>query len=355
MHVKQALYTLGGALGGGVGGLLFAVLGVLAGADARTTFGIALVAGALAFAVWEAGGRRARLLQLDQETPQRWLHLGPNRWALRNGVSLGFAATTRIGFPLWYVLPITSFVAGNLWFGPLLWGTYGIARTSLAWFMLHVMRHRRPDSVLDELIRLQPRVRRAAGGLLALDCVAFLALAVLSSGESSSRGAASAPRADSTVACSARAEPSPSEGLREGEGVVVSAARLEGGGRFALYSFDDPPARTRIGGRRTWLWKTPVSLTADRSVVLSVHARSVGTARLVFARQPKSFTAADRATRFRSCTADEPQFSGAGTVGPATGWGGSIVTLERRQCLRLQVVAGGRRSTLRVPLGRRCP
>jgi heme exporter protein D len=177
-YVKQLLYTLGGTLGGAAAGLLFAALGVLVGDDPRTAIASAAIAVAAMLGVWEAAGRRARLLQLDQETPQRWMHFGPIRWPLANGAALGFAVTSRLGFPLWYVLPILSFASGTLWFGPLLWSVYGASRTSLAWLVLRVMRQRRPDAVLDGLVRLQPPLRRVAGALLIVDAVVLATVAV---------------------------------------------------------------------------------------------------------------------------------------------------------------------------------
>jgi hypothetical protein len=178
-HLKQVLYTLGGAVGGGAAGLLFAALGVIAGDGSRTAIGLAAGVAMLALGAWEASGRRASLLQVDRATPQRWMRLGPVRWPLLNGAALGCALTSRIGFPLWYVLPISSFLAGTLWLGPLLWASYGVCRTSLTWVLLRHMRSRRPDAVLDGLIRLQPPIRRAAGGMLSIDAIVFLAAGLL--------------------------------------------------------------------------------------------------------------------------------------------------------------------------------
>ena len=110
----------------------------------------------------------------------------------------------------------------------------------------------------------------------------------------------------------------------------------------------------RIGGCRAWLWKAPVALTADRSVVLTVYGKAARRARLGFARPARSFARADRTMRFTSCSPNAPLHSGDGTVGPVTGWGGSLVTLDRRLCLRLRVVTAEGSVSLRVPLGRRC-
>lgn len=44
---------------------------------------------------------------------------------------------------------------------------------------LTVLSSRRPDAVLDGLIRLQPPLRRAAGGLLAVDAVVLIGAVLL--------------------------------------------------------------------------------------------------------------------------------------------------------------------------------
>lgn len=165
---------------------------------------------------------------------------------------------------------------------------------------------------------------------------------------------APAPRADSAVPCSARSEPPPLDALSSDPSVRSAAVELRGGGRFELFTFGGAPSRTRVGRTHAWLWKTPVSLTVGSSVVVSVPASRARRARLGFTRRASSFGRADRATRFTSCAADTPLFSGEGTVGPVTGWGGSVLTLDRRVCLRLRVSGATGDAVLELPLGRRC-
>jgi hypothetical protein len=164
---------------------------------------------------------------------------------------------------------------------------------------------------------------------------------------------AATTEADGTVGCRMRSEPAPSRDLADQPGVGVSVAVLPGA-RFRVFTFDGAPARSRLGGRRVWTWKTPVALTAEASVVVSVAASRQARARLGFTPARRSFENADRSTRFTACSADTPQFSGDGTVGPETGWGGSLITRDRRLCLRLRVESGGRTTGLLVPLGRSC-
>lgn len=79
-------------------------------------------------AVLECQGRRIRLPQRNKETPQRWIHEGPLRWALNNGFSLGLGFGSRLGFWLWYVIPLLAVVLGDVWLSAALYGTYGATR-----------------------------------------------------------------------------------------------------------------------------------------------------------------------------------------------------------------------------------
>lgn len=162
-----------------------------------------------------------------------------------------------------------------------------------------------------------------------------------------------AANTDGVVGCRSRSEPAPSSDLADQPGVGVSIAVLPGA-RFRVFTFDGAPTRHRLGERWVWSWKTPVALNAAASVVVSVTPSQQARVRLGFTRERRSFGYSDRSTRFKACTPDTPQFSGDGTVGPETGWGGSLITRDRRVCLRLQVASGGQTAGLAVPLGRSC-
>ena len=57
---------------------------------------------------------------------------GPLWWAIRNGVTLGFGATSRIGFLLWYVVPIGALLFGSPALGAAIYGTYELVRGAAA-------------------------------------------------------------------------------------------------------------------------------------------------------------------------------------------------------------------------------
>lgn len=81
----------------------------------------------------EVSSREIRPLQRARETSQRWVHLRPIRWTTRNGLALGFGATSRIGFWLWYAVPAGAFLVGSPGLGAAIYGMYGLVRGIGAW------------------------------------------------------------------------------------------------------------------------------------------------------------------------------------------------------------------------------
>jgi hypothetical protein len=78
--------------------------------------------------------------QLDRETSQRWLRKGPISWSIRNGMALGFGATSRLGYWLWYLVPVGAFVSGGAISAAVVYGLYGLSRTLPALILFLEMR-----------------------------------------------------------------------------------------------------------------------------------------------------------------------------------------------------------------------
>lgn len=91
---------------------------------------------AVGIAITELSGHRVRPIQCNRETPKNWVTAGPLRWAIRNGSALGCGATTRIGYWLWYVIPVSSLLIGDEPSGAALYGLYGASRGLALWVML---------------------------------------------------------------------------------------------------------------------------------------------------------------------------------------------------------------------------
>jgi hypothetical protein len=162
---KAIVYSLSSALAGLVTGAALGAVGSLLPLDFRLAIGSILAVVAIAVGSLELSGRRVQPPQFDCETPQRWVHKGPLRWATQNGLTLGFGATSRIGFWLWYVVPLGAFLVGDPELGAVIYGTYGLIRGLGAVFMLLSMLRLRVD-ISDWLIKQYGIARVLAAGQL---------------------------------------------------------------------------------------------------------------------------------------------------------------------------------------------
>jgi hypothetical protein len=125
---KAIVYALSSALAGLGTGAALGAAGSLLPLDSRIAAGSVLAVAAIAAGGLGLFGYRVPLAQLDCETPQRWVHKGPLAWAAHNGLVLGFGATSRIGFSLWYAVPVGALLLGSPVLGAAAYGAYGLVR-----------------------------------------------------------------------------------------------------------------------------------------------------------------------------------------------------------------------------------
>jgi hypothetical protein len=171
---KAIFYSLSSAVAGLVTGALLGAVGSLLPSGFRwgigTVFGIlAIITGTL-----ELFGRRIKPLEIDCETPRHWLHKGPLAWAIRNGLTLGFGAASRIGFLLWYVVPLGALLSGSLTLGAVIYGTYGLVRGVMAPVLLFGEIRQKAD--VSDWVILQTTLAR----LLAAGQLVFVGVTVIS-------------------------------------------------------------------------------------------------------------------------------------------------------------------------------
>jgi hypothetical protein len=158
---------VGGAVAGGVVGSIGALVPVAFRVAVGTALALVLVVVPLLWLRW--------LPQIDRETDQDLLGRGPVIWALANGFLLGTGVTSRIGYWIFYLLPVGCFVAGSTLWGAVVWATYGFTRLGsvvlLAWSM-----RRRPTGMLElstTLLARRPALRRASGPITAVLALAL--------------------------------------------------------------------------------------------------------------------------------------------------------------------------------------
>lgn len=149
-------------------GALAGTWGWLLGGQLRVLLAVV----AVAFVLW-ASLRHPRPFQLDRETHARWLR-HQNWWTVvGNGIELGVGAATRLGYWLWFLVPIGAFAAGDPRAGAAVWGAYGCARVGFSLLAAWLRsadggRGRRAPRVLGAFERqLNTTVHAAACGAVA--------------------------------------------------------------------------------------------------------------------------------------------------------------------------------------------
>lgn len=171
------MYSLASSFSGLVSGLILGAVGSLLPTDLRIALASLLAVGAVILGTVEFIGYRLRLLQCDHETPQQWVNLGPFLWAIRNGLTLGCGATSRIGFWLWYTIPFGAFLIAQPELSAILYGTYGIIRGMAVWGIILSL-HRYPEADYEVWLTRQVHAARriAAGQLLLLGITLVIAV-----------------------------------------------------------------------------------------------------------------------------------------------------------------------------------
>jgi len=109
-------------------GLILGMIGSLFRSETRAAAASLGAVGAIIVGAADILGRGIRLPQVDRETAQRMMHWGAIRGAVANGALLGMGFVSRIGFWLWYVVPMTALLAGDPLVGAIVYGCYGFTR-----------------------------------------------------------------------------------------------------------------------------------------------------------------------------------------------------------------------------------
>jgi hypothetical protein len=143
--IKAIVYGLSSTVAAASFGLALGAMGSLLAPNVRIASATVLAGLAILLGLLDLGSRAVTVLQCDRETPQRRVHRGAIRWAMRNGAALGVGFTSRIGFWLWYVVPAGALLWGDPAFGAALFGTYGFVRGWSVWIMFLNLPIRVPD------------------------------------------------------------------------------------------------------------------------------------------------------------------------------------------------------------------
>jgi hypothetical protein len=143
-RAKALAFSLASTLAAATTGALLGTVGSSAPTEGRVAVASVAAVLSIAIGVIDLGSRRLPVLQCDRETSQSGLRLRPYLWAMRNGAALGIGATSRVGFWLWYLIPVGALLVGSPVLGGLIYGTYGFVRGWSVWLLLLGLLNRVP-------------------------------------------------------------------------------------------------------------------------------------------------------------------------------------------------------------------
>lgn len=139
--IRPAVFTVAALVAGFAAGISLGALGgIVLTNSARTAFAITVGVGAILLGSLDLIGHPIRVPQRNRETPRRWLRWRASLAAARNGLALGTGWNTRIGFWLWFVVPLGSFISGSAVMGGVIYGVYGLTRGLGPWLLLGLHR-----------------------------------------------------------------------------------------------------------------------------------------------------------------------------------------------------------------------
>jgi hypothetical protein len=176
LKTRLASYVGGGVVAGLLVGAALGVVGGLVPVHARAEAMALLALVAIVVGSIELTGRRVAIPQLDRETPFHWYERGAVGWALCNGAAIGFGGGTRLGFWLWFAIPVGAFVAGSPLLGALGYGLYSFTRTAGVAGLMSLERLQRATGV--EVMGFSSDARI----LTSLQLVVFALLALVATG-----------------------------------------------------------------------------------------------------------------------------------------------------------------------------
>lgn len=143
-RTKGLLHGLAGFGAGALFGAALGGVGSLMGSPLRGQLVGLLAIPAVVVGAAEVVGRGIPLPDRKRETPQRWMHAGPLLWPILNGGALGLGVSSRIGVWLWYAVPLSSLLSGDVMIGATIFGAYGLVRGGIP--SLLFVRYRRATS-----------------------------------------------------------------------------------------------------------------------------------------------------------------------------------------------------------------
>lgn len=135
---KALTFTASSVLAGASMGAMFGAIGAQLELETRLAASTVLGLIGACIGLVELSGRAIQVIERRRETSQRLMRLGGLLGSAVNGALLGLGATTRLGYWLWYAVPIGALLSGSVVLGFAIYGAYGLARGLGPWMFFVV-------------------------------------------------------------------------------------------------------------------------------------------------------------------------------------------------------------------------
>lgn len=121
-------------------GVVLGTVGSMMSLRTRVAFATLVALTSVVIGILEALGVRVRLPEPHGQTPRRWLDQGSFVGPAKNGIALGFGLATKVGFSMWYLIPIGALLTGSALGGGVVYGAYAFVRGLGVWGIMLAIR-----------------------------------------------------------------------------------------------------------------------------------------------------------------------------------------------------------------------
>lgn len=147
MVSKALAFSLSTTITGVLVGVALGLVGKCIALETRIILATVAVVAGLVIGAIDLAIVHIPVVERNCETPRRWLRYGALRWAIVNGVALGLGFTSRVGYWIWYLIPVASLLFADVILGAAVYSAYALFRGMSVW--ITIWRWRRFSDVDD--------------------------------------------------------------------------------------------------------------------------------------------------------------------------------------------------------------
>jgi hypothetical protein len=157
----STVYVSSAMLASSATGSLLGVSGAMVSQPTRDALLSMAAFALLALGILDLANHPVRLIQFDRGRPHPSANSSPLKWTIKNGSALGTGFSSRIGFWMWFLIPVSSYWTGDFAKGAFVFGVYGLCRSASVWLVAKAF-HRRLGKQVGTEVWLVSQVGNAS-------------------------------------------------------------------------------------------------------------------------------------------------------------------------------------------------